>query len=126
MVTSGQKSLNFYLEGKQSHSINANNTIACRSDNCIKNYYYSTLRKHLRRINKSLKQCNVGKLILAFNKIIAKRLNIKVKNLTAEYLYTMVRDKKVSYDQIKEIDPKRFGDLEYTMKLIFNHDEDIQ
>jgi transcriptional activator Myb len=28
-----------------------------RSDNCIKNYYYSTLRKHLRRINKSLKQC---------------------------------------------------------------------
>ena len=49
---------------------------------------------------------------------------MKVKNLTAEYLYTMVRDKKVSYDSIKEIDPKRFGDLEYTMKLIFNHDEE--
>lgn len=32
-----------------------------RSDNCIKNYYYSTLRKHLRRINKGLKVCNVGK-----------------------------------------------------------------
>jgi hypothetical protein len=28
---------------------------------------------------------------------IAKKLGIKVKNLTAEYLYTLVRDKKVSY-----------------------------
>lgn len=55
---------------------------------------------------------------------IAKRLNIKVKNLTAEYLYTLVKDKKISYDSIKEIDPKRFADLEYTMKLIFNHDEE--
>ena len=26
-----------------------------RSDNCIKNYFYSTHRKHQRRINKSLK-----------------------------------------------------------------------
>lgn len=47
-----------------------------------------------------------------------------MKNLTAEYLYTLVRDKKVSYEKIKEIEPKRFADLEYTMKLIFNHDED--
>ena len=31
-----------------------------RSDNCIKNYYYSTLRKHLRRINKGLKMFNIG------------------------------------------------------------------
>lgn len=47
-----------------------------------------------------------------------------MKNLTAEYLYTLVRDKKVSYEQIKELDPKRFGDLEHTMKLIFNHEEE--
>lgn len=69
----------------------------------------------------------MGKWILVKLKFysIAKRLNIKVKNLTAEYLYTLVRDKKVSYDSIKEIDPKRFGDLEYTMKLIFNHDEEV-
>jgi myb proto-oncogene protein len=33
-----------------------------RSDNCIKNYYYSTLRKHLRRINKSLKTFQIGNL----------------------------------------------------------------
>ena len=84
-----------------------------RSDNCIKNYYYSTLRKHLRRINKSLKICQ-----------IAKKLNLKVKNLTAEYLYNLVKDQKVTYSQIQEIDPKRFQDLEYTMKLIFNHDEE--
>ena len=56
--------------------------------------------------------------------LIAKRLNIKVKHLTAEYLYTLVREKKVTYDQIKELEPKKFGDLEYTMKLIFNHEEE--
>lgn len=32
-----------------------------RSDNCIKNYFYSTHRKHERRINKSLKHAQVGK-----------------------------------------------------------------
>lgn len=40
--------------------------------------------------------------------LLAKRLGIKVKTLTAEYLYTLVRDKKVSYESIKEIEPKRF------------------
>ena len=34
-----------------------------RSDNCIKNYYYSTHRKHQRRINKGLKHANIGKWI---------------------------------------------------------------
>lgn len=125
MGTSGQKLLNFYQGGNFYTLSHPNNMIVYRSDNCIKNYYYSTLRKHLRRINKSLKQCNVGKWLLAFN-ILAKRLNIKVKNLTAEYLYTLVRDKKVTYESVKEIDPKRFADLEYTMKLIFNHDEEAQ
>ena len=70
-----------------------------RSDNCIKNYYYSTLRKHLRRINKSLKQCQIGKNLasrplhlicnafpfqLSHFKRVAKRLSLKFKNLTAE------------------------------------------
>ena len=32
-----------------------------RSDNCIKNYFYSTHRKHQRRINKSLRNVQVGK-----------------------------------------------------------------
>jgi hypothetical protein len=35
----------------------------------------------------------------------------------------MIREGKVTYDKIKEIEPKKFNDLEYTMKLIFNHDE---
>jgi hypothetical protein len=51
-------------------------------------------------------------------------MGIKVKTLTAEYLYTLVRDKKVTYESIKEIEPKKFQDLEYIMKLIFNHDDD--
>ena len=41
-------------------SFKLNYDVMYRSDNCIKNYYYSTLRKHLRRINKSLKQCQIG------------------------------------------------------------------
>ena len=32
-----------------------------RSDNCIKNYFYSTHRKHQRRINKSLRNSQIGK-----------------------------------------------------------------
>jgi myb proto-oncogene protein len=83
-----------------------------RSDNCIKNYYYSTLRKHIRRINKSLKQCQV-----------AKQLNLKVKTLTADILFPLVKDGKISYSQVKNIDPKKFEDLEHTMRMIFNHED---
>ena len=35
-----------------------------------------------------------------------------------------MREKKVNYEQVKKMDPKKFGDLESTMKMIFNHDED--
>lgn len=55
---------------------------------------------------------------------LAKRLGLKIKNLTAELLHTFVKDKKIAYDDLKEMDPQRFKDLEYTMKLIFNHDEE--
>jgi len=34
-----------------------------RSDNCIKNYFYSTHRKHQRRINKSLRNSQIGKSV---------------------------------------------------------------
>jgi hypothetical protein len=58
-------------------------------------------------------------------KSIAKRLGIKAaKTLCAEQLYQLVRERKITYDQIKDLEPKRFQDLEYTMRLIFNHDED--
>jgi hypothetical protein len=36
-----------------------------------------------------------------------------------------VKDRKVTYDDIKKVDPSKFKDLEYTMKLIFNHDDDF-
>jgi len=35
-----------------------------------------------------------------------------------------VKERKVMYDQIKEIEPSKFKDLEYTMRLIFNHDDE--
>ena len=55
---------------------------------------------------------------------MAVRLGIKVKNLTAETLYNLVKEKKIEYESIRALDPKKFSDLEYTMKLIFNHDEE--
>lgn len=39
-------------------------------------------------------------------------------------MYSLVKENKIDYETIKELEPKRFQDLEYTMKLIFNHDED--
>ena len=47
-----------------------------------------------------------------------------MKTLQAEYLFQLVKEKKFTYDDIKALDPKKFTDLEYTMKLIFNHDEE--
>jgi hypothetical protein len=85
-----------------------------RSDNCIKNYYYSTLRKHLRKINKNLKFFEVGQV-----------LNLRIKNLTADSLFQLVRDGKVNYRQIQQIDEDKFEDLETTMRMIFNHEEDL-
>lgn len=89
--------------------------VCYRSDNCIKNYYYSTLRKHLRRINKNLKQSDAGNYIWWSNfifvfltstlyncfgnryPILARKLGLKVKNLSAEHLYQLVKERKVTY-----------------------------
>jgi len=51
-----------------------------RSDNCIKNYFYSTHRKHQRRINKALRNANIGKPAYsdyshAFTASLASRAN---------------------------------------------------
>ena len=120
METSGLTQPNSWKEGKFTH-LNKYclyiNPLYCfnRSDNCIKNYYYSTLRKHIRRINKSLKQCQV-----------AKHLNLKVKTLTADILFPLVKEGKIQYRQIKILDPKKFEDLEHTMRMIFNHEDGQQ
>lgn len=57
-------------------------------------------------------------------KSLAKKLGLNVRNFTAEYLYTMIRDGKVSYEKITSIDPKKFDDLENSMRLIFKHNDE--
>ena len=43
------------------------------------------------------------------------------KNPTAEELYRMVLAKKVTYEEIRRIDPNRFVDLELTMRMLYDH-----
>lgn len=37
-----------------------------------------------------------------------------------------MKDGKISYSQVKSIDPKKFEDLEHTMRMIFNHEDGQQ
>lgn len=46
-----------------------------------------------------------------------------MKNLTADILFPLVKDSKITYQQVKGIDPKKFEDLEHTMRMIFNHED---
>lgn len=62
--------------------------------------------------------------LLTYSLFIGKRLGFKNKNLTAEQLYSLVKEGKVDYTTIKKVEPKKFEDLEYIMRLIFNHDDD--
>jgi hypothetical protein len=48
---------------------------------------------------------------------------LKIKTLTADILFPLVKDGKISYNQVKCIDPKKFEDLEHTMRMIFNHED---
>ncbi len=54
---------------------------------------------------------------------MAKRLNLKVKTLTADIVFSLVKEGKIKYSEVKSIDPRKFEDLEHTMRMIFNHDE---
>lgn len=110
-----------------------------RSDNCIKNYFYSTHRKHQRRINKSLKHTQICKsaissfiefslyLLSAFltSFLLGKLLQVQ-KNPSAEELHRLIMRKRVTYDQIRKIDPQRFTDLEPTMRMLFDHGPSFQ
>lgn len=58
-----------------------------RSDNCIKNYYYSTHRKHQRRINKGLKHANIARL-----------LELNQRNMSTDDLYNLVVKHRVTYE----------------------------
>lgn len=57
---------------------------------------------------------------------MAKHLNLKVKTLTADLLFPLVKEGKIQYRQIKIVDPKKFEDLEHTMRMIFNHEDGQQ
>ena len=50
-----------------------------RSDNCIKNYFYSTHRKHQRRINKCLRNAQVGTCPLLFFMLFLSSLSWLLK-----------------------------------------------
>lgn len=81
-----------------------------RSDNCIKNYYYSTTRKHKRRIDKMLKTPQIRKLInnesrasLESNPIlitycVGALLGYQENAITADLLYSLVAAGNVTYD----------------------------
>ena len=92
-----------------------------RSDNCIKNYFYSTHRKHHRRINKSLKHQAVCKCSLSYELFEIGKLLGTAKNPTAEDLHKLIMRERVTYEQIRRIDANRFHDLEDTMRMLYDH-----
>lgn len=38
-------------------------------------------------------------------------------------LFPLVKEGKITYQQVKAVDPKKFEDLEHTMRMIFNHED---
>ena len=48
------------------------------------------------------------------------------KHLTADELHRIIMRKKITYDQIKRLDPQRFADLESTMQMLYDHGSDFQ
>jgi hypothetical protein len=63
-----------------------------RSDNCIKNYYYSTHRKHERRINKSLKHYpEICKWKSPVNTCFSGKLIGVARNPTADDLFKSIQ-----------------------------------
>lgn len=44
--------------------------------------------------------------------------------MTADILIELVKDKKVTYESIRVVDPERFADLEPTMRMLYDHQDD--
>ena len=53
-------------------------------------------------------------------KIIAKVLG-HPKHVTAEELHKLVLLRKITYEEIRRIDPVKFVDLETTMRMLYDH-----
>lgn len=47
------------------------------------------------------------------------QLNRKV--CTADELHKLIMRRKLTYDQIRRLDPSRFSDLESTMRMLYDH-----
>lgn len=43
------------------------------------------------------------------------------KNPSAEELHKLIMRKRVTYEQIRRIDPEKFHDLESTMRMLYDH-----
>lgn len=43
------------------------------------------------------------------------------KNTTAEDLYKLVINRRVTYEEIRKVDPVKFSDLEVTMRMLYDH-----
>jgi len=61
-----------------------------RTDNMIKNQFYSTLRRQLRKINRLMQSKNFEALIGG-----------KIKEISQDELYKYIKDGKIDYDDIK-------------------------
>lgn len=95
-----------------------------RSDNCIKNHFYSTHRKHKRKIDKLLKNASPGKSVSLISRVgLQQNFNLGKRAILADELHQFVMDGRVTYEAIHNWDPKRFDTLEKTMRMIFNHGE---
>jgi len=64
-----------------------------RTDNNVKNQFYSTLRRQQRKINR-----------LLTSETFEKMLGYKVNELTTDELYKYMKEGKASYDDIKNVD----------------------
>lgn len=90
LETSGLKSQTCSQEGttrRQNFSLIVS---SFRTDNCIKNQFYSTLRRQLRKINR-----------IMGTKAFEKILGGKIPEITTEDLYKYLKEGKIDYDDIK-------------------------
>jgi len=48
---------------------------------------------------------------------------MSTRNLSTDDLFNLVKKRKVGYEQIRAVDPHRFADLEFTMKMLYDHSD---
>ena len=69
-----------------------------RSDNSIKNQFYSTLRKFMRKINKSFQ-----------HRIITQLTSKNMTKITTDQIDIALNQKQVTYEQLISINPKKLN-----------------